>query len=806
MNQLVLFSFPLSEQTAVASDGLQVAKALGLNEGNAAFSDILAKALNSANPQEKTKPDSSIAPHLPDPIPLSVLFADEVAGVESQSAFDLPASALSEDSSGRLLISLKELSAILERLNQGDTGDKPGETISLEQLLPTDGESLDKASSAGESLASVPVDELIEQTVELEIGTDSNPETASDSEEIELSKQTNAAALLVSPDASIKVAALQVENLNESSSTDNQRKKTIPVIDPRQYTDITQVNSDPETQKTLSVFENNQTEPDTQLSDTAELVVDKNGDLYIAFSIPISSGAASNQLTDTESQPAQQDLADIKTSPETSIKSEGTAAHLEIISDNAFVAKVESDTQSNPLLAVSEEAFSANTDSDTESGKSVSISDSDAKDPPLKTAKEILGESSTLQVEISTQSEIAVEANDQSVADRQGTELATKTAETVALGAVKPVIEAPQQSAESVSRSEEPEEKSQSDAKKTSESSETAGLKSQISNENQDSSLDEPDNQEQKTVRLFIRKEDLPKNLQQTDRDFVLTVRSNQNTSQAGQVNLTLGKESVNLSLSAEEVKTATGDSGKDADLKPGFRVVESSLQPDNVAVHKAELDTQLLQSITTGSQRTAETQYAASQDRPAEAPEPEPTQAAPDSSAAMKTPGSSAPTVSQPAAASQTSSGQTDGPQVIEQVVRGVSSSIGQERSHITIRLNPPQLGNVNVQLIVDNGVLTARLTAEQASTRSILEQHSNVLRQSLIDQGIKVDQVTVLREPADRQQTQQDRSQQAPDRHNRDRDGHNNGNQRDGSFSGNEKQQRSRQTPDWNFDDYFA
>ena len=89
---------------------------------------------------------------------------------------------------------------------------------------------------------------------------------------------------------------------------------------------------------------------------------------------------------------------------------------------------------------------------------------------------------------------------------------------------------------------------------------------------------------------------------------------------------------------------------------------------------------------------------------------------------------------------------------QISRQLVRGVSSQFGDGRSHVTIRLVPESLGQVDIRLVVENGVLSARMWAKSEDTRTLLERHANQLRATLEEGGVRVDRVTVAREAPSR------------------------------------------------------
>ena len=99
---------------------------------------------------------------------------------------------------------------------------------------------------------------------------------------------------------------------------------------------------------------------------------------------------------------------------------------------------------------------------------------------------------------------------------------------------------------------------------------------------------------------------------------------------------------------------------------------------------------------------------------------------------------------------------------QISQQIVRGVSAQIGESRSHVTIRLSPEHLGQVDVRLVLDEGVLSARLWASEPETRTLLERHASQLRATLEESGVRVDRVTVSRETAERGGYQREQANQ--------------------------------------------
>ena len=87
-------------------------------------------------------------------------------------------------------------------------------------------------------------------------------------------------------------------------------------------------------------------------------------------------------------------------------------------------------------------------------------------------------------------------------------------------------------------------------------------------------------------------------------------------------------------------------------------------------------------------------------------------------------------------------------------------------------LRLSPPELGSLRLQLTVDNGVMSATLEADNSAARQVLLDHLPALRDRLAEQNIRIERfdVDVRQEgsggQADARASQQDeRNQQPPE-----------------------------------------
>ena len=101
----------------------------------------------------------------------------------------------------------------------------------------------------------------------------------------------------------------------------------------------------------------------------------------------------------------------------------------------------------------------------------------------------------------------------------------------------------------------------------------------------------------------------------------------------------------------------------------------------------------------------------------------------------------------------------------VVKQVENGILKSTGQEAKQLTLNLTPDELGKVQVTLTVKDKEVRAVISADNADTTALLQEHASKIKQSLEEQGFKVSEVEV------RSQLSQDNQTAAwdsPERHN--------------------------------------
>src|SRR5690606_3609689 len=80
-----------------------------------------------------------------------------------------------------------------------------------------------------------------------------------------------------------------------------------------------------------------------------------------------------------------------------------------------------------------------------------------------------------------------------------------------------------------------------------------------------------------------------------------------------------------------------------------------------------------------------------------------------------------------------------------VARVMRGLNGAVNQNGGAVNIRLTPPELGTVRIQMEVVRGVVTAQLTAEHDSVRTLLTHQISQLRHALESQGLVVDRLDV-------------------------------------------------------------
>lgn len=81
----------------------------------------------------------------------------------------------------------------------------------------------------------------------------------------------------------------------------------------------------------------------------------------------------------------------------------------------------------------------------------------------------------------------------------------------------------------------------------------------------------------------------------------------------------------------------------------------------------------------------------------------------------------------------------------ILNQVVSNMSLNLKEGQSEMRIHLKPDYLGHMAMKVAVEDGIVTASFTVESLQVKEILESNLSNLRQSLTNQGLKVDNLTV-------------------------------------------------------------
>ncbi len=83
--------------------------------------------------------------------------------------------------------------------------------------------------------------------------------------------------------------------------------------------------------------------------------------------------------------------------------------------------------------------------------------------------------------------------------------------------------------------------------------------------------------------------------------------------------------------------------------------------------------------------------------------------------------------------------------PDVVDQVLRHARVALRPGRSELSVHLEPPSLGKVDVHLVLDGHGLTVHLGAETHRAKDLLEANLAGLRAGLAEQGVRVERVVV-------------------------------------------------------------
>ncbi|MCL4191004.1 MAG: flagellar hook-length control protein FliK [Thermoguttaceae bacterium] len=91
-----------------------------------------------------------------------------------------------------------------------------------------------------------------------------------------------------------------------------------------------------------------------------------------------------------------------------------------------------------------------------------------------------------------------------------------------------------------------------------------------------------------------------------------------------------------------------------------------------------------------------------------------------------------------------ETPSDQADRVRFVQRVARAFEAA-NDRGGHVRLRLHPPELGSLRVELTIRNGVMNARVEAESSAAQSLLLENLPALRERLAEHDIKVQRFDV-------------------------------------------------------------
>ena len=114
--------------------------------------------------------------------------------------------------------------------------------------------------------------------------------------------------------------------------------------------------------------------------------------------------------------------------------------------------------------------------------------------------------------------------------------------------------------------------------------------------------------------------------------------------------------------------------------------------------------------------------------------------------SAGSNRPGSPVAQTMPTSTATPAPTGEGEGPErTVSGVGRGLETLVRQRGGNLTMRLDPPSLGQLKVEMRMEGGRVAVLLTAASDSARSLLGDNLGSLRQALEDRGLAVDRLVV-------------------------------------------------------------
>ncbi len=209
--------------------------------------------------------------------------------------------------------------------------------------------------------------------------------------------------------------------------------------------------------------------------------------------------------------------------------------------------------------------------------------------------------------------------------------------------------------------------------------------------------------------------------------------------------------------------QSAPGDSGPRratpaADARAGSRRAKAADTPSAVNLPAAHVPTadSSPEATTTIAPAAAASQTITAATMTAAPSAPLPTSASPEAAPAVigvrPTTATSVRNAATPAddGSPRDTSGGIDRARFVQRVA-GAFRALNEHNHTLRLRLSPPELGSLRIEITVRNGQMSARLEAETAEAKNLLLDHLPALRERLAGQEIKIQQFQV--EVADRQ-----------------------------------------------------
>lgn len=100
----------------------------------------------------------------------------------------------------------------------------------------------------------------------------------------------------------------------------------------------------------------------------------------------------------------------------------------------------------------------------------------------------------------------------------------------------------------------------------------------------------------------------------------------------------------------------------------------------------------------------------------------------------------------------------------IVNQIVEQIKVQVNADTSSMEMQLNPESYGKLQLQVLLKDGIVTARMNVENEAVRQALESQVVQLRESMNNQGLKVDaiEVTVASHEFDRNLQQESNANQ--------------------------------------------